>query len=315
MTTREVEHETTVGAPAAAVYRFIADVVNWPRIFPPTIHVDQVEHTGAEERIRIWATAHGEAKNWTSRRTLDPEGLRITFRQEISTPPVAAMGGAWIIEPLGDNQARVRLTHDYRAVDDDPEGLAWIDEAVDRNSRSELAALRTNVEAAHAAEDLTFSFTDSVTVTGAAKDLFDFVNEADQWAERLPHVASVRLTEDTPGLQTLEMDTRAKDGSTHTTKSYRVTFPHHRIAYKQVTLPALLTLHTGVWTFEETGEGTVASSQHTVSIDTDNIAAVLGPEATAADARTYVHTALSTNSLATLGHAKAYAETLAGERG
>ncbi|MEU9169828.1 aromatase/cyclase [Streptomyces sp. NPDC048420] len=315
MTTREVEHEITVGAPAAAVYRLIADVVNWPRIFPPTIHVDQVEHTGAEERIRIWATAHGEAKHWTSRRTLDPERLRITFRQEISTPPVAAMGGAWIIEPLGDHQARVRLTHDYRAVDDDPEGLAWIDEAVDRNSRSELAALRTNVEAAHAAEDLTFSFTDSVTVTGAAKDLFDFVNEADRWAERLPHVASVRLTEDTPGLQTLEMDTRAKDGSTHTTKSYRVTFPHHRIAYKQVTLPALLTLHTGVWTFEETGQGTVASSQHTVSLNTDNIAAVLGPEATVADARTYVHTALSTNSLATLGHAKAYAETLAGERG
>ncbi|MGW2825844.1 aromatase/cyclase [Streptomyces sp. NPDC001443] len=315
MTTREVEHEITVGAPAAAVYRLIADVVNWPRIFPPTIHVDRVEHTGAEERIRIWATAHGEAKNWTSRRTLDPEGLRVTFRQEISTPPVAAMGGAWIIEPLGDNRARVRLTHDYRAVDDDPQGLAWIDEAVDRNSRSELAALCTNVEAAHAAEDLTFSFTDSVTVTGAAKDLFDFVNEADQWAERLPHVASARLTEDTPGLQTLEMDTRAKDGSTHTTKSYRVTFPHHRIAYKQVTLPALLTLHTGVWTFEETGEGAVASSQHTVSLDTDNIAAVLGPEATVADARTYVHTALSTNSLATLGHAKAYAETLAGERG
>ncbi|MBQ0850525.1 aromatase/cyclase [Streptomyces sp. NPDC057621] len=315
MTTREVEHEITVGAPAAAVYRLIADVVNWPRIFPPTIHVDQVEHTGAEERIRIWATAHGEAKNWTSRRTLDAQGLRITFRQEISHPPVAAMGGAWIIEPLGDHKARVRLTHDYRAVDDDPEGLAWIDEAVDRNSRSELAALRTNVEAAHAAEDLTFSFTDSVTVTGAAKDLFDFVNEADRWAERLPHVASVRLTEDTPGLQTLEMDTRAKDGSTHTTKSYRVTFPDRRIAYKQVTLPALLTLHTGVWTFEETGEGTVASSQHTVSLNTDNITAVLGPEATVADARTYVHTALSTNSLATLGHAKAYAETLAGERG
>ncbi|WP_046729403.1 aromatase/cyclase [Streptomyces humi] len=315
MTTREVEHEITVSAPAAAVYRLIADVVNWPRIFPPTIHVDRVEHTGAEERIRIWATARGQAKHWISRRTLDPDVLRISFRQEISAPPVAAMAGAWIIEPLGDHQARVRLTHDYRAVDDDPEGLAWIDEAVDRNSRSELAALRTNVEAAHAAEDLTFSFTDSVTVTGAAKDLFDFVDEADRWAERLPHVASVRLTEDTPGLQTLEMDTRAKDGSTHTTKSYRVTFPHHRIAYKQVTLPALLTLHTGVWTFEETGDGTVASSQHTVSLNTDNIAAVLGPEATVADARTYVHTALSTNSLATLGHAKAYAETLAGERG
>ncbi|XMA39271.1 aromatase/cyclase [Streptomyces albogriseolus] len=308
MTTRQVEHEITVEAPAAAVYRLIAEVENWPRIFPPTIHVDHVERSTGEERIRIWATANGEAKNWTSRRTLDPERLRITFRQEVSTPPVAAMGGAWVIEPLSGDSARIRLLHDYRAVDDDPAGLRWIDEAVDRNSRAELAALKTNVELAHAAEDLTFSFEDTVHIAGSAKDAYDFVDEAGLWAERLPHVASVRFTEDTPGLQTLEMDTRAKDGSTHTTKSYRVTFPHHRIAYKQVTLPALMTLHTGLWTFTENESGVTATSQHTVTLDTENIARVLGPDATVADARAYVQGALSANSLATLGHAKDHAE-------
>ncbi|MBT3165340.1 SRPBCC family protein [Streptomyces sp. Vc74B-19] len=308
MTTRQVEHEITVEAPAAAVYRLIAEVENWPRIFPPTIHVDHVERSTGEERIRIWATANGEAKNWTSRRTLDPERLRITFRQEVSTPPVAAMGGAWVIEPLSGDSARIRLLHDYRAVDDDPAGLRWIDEAVDRNSRAELAALKTNVELAHAAEDLTFSFEDTVHIAGSAKDAYDFVDEAGLWAERLPHVASVRFTEDTPGLQTLEMDTRAKDGSTHTTKSYRVTFPHHRIAYKQVTLPALMTLHTGLWTFTENESGVAATSQHTVTLNTENIARVLGPDATVADARAYVQGALSANSLATLGHAKDHAE-------
>ncbi|NEC93310.1 SRPBCC family protein, partial [Streptomyces sp. SID12501] len=144
---------------------------------------------------------------------------------------------------------RVRLLHDYRAIDDDPASLAWIDEAVDRNSRTELAALKTNVELAHAAEDLTFSFEDTVQIDGSAKDVFDFVNRADLWPERLPHVAVVRLTEDTPGLQELEMDTtHSKDGATHTTKSYRVTFPHEKIAYKQTVLPALMTLHTGYWT-------------------------------------------------------------------
>ncbi|GHE66422.1 aromatase/cyclase [Streptomyces thermocarboxydus] len=308
MTTRQVEHEITVGAPAAAVYRLIADVENWPRIFPPTIYVDHVERSAGEERIRIWATANGEAKNWTSRRTLDPDGLRITFRQEVSAPPVAAMGGAWVIEPLSDDSARIRLLHDYRAVDDDPAGLRWIDEAVDRNSRAELAALKTNVELAHAAEDVTFSFEDTVQIAGSSKDAFDFVDEAGLWAERLPHVASVRFTEHSPGLQTLEMDTLAKDGSTHTTKSYRVTFPHHRIAYKQVTLPALMTLHTGLWTFTENGSGVAATSQHTVTLNTENIARVLGPDATVADARAYVQGALSTNSRATLGHAKDHAE-------
>jgi len=307
---REVEHDIVVSAPAEAVYRLIAEVQNWPRIFPPTIYVDHLERGEREERIRIWATANGEPKNWSSRRTLDPEGLRVGFRQEVSTPPVAAMGGAWVIEPLPDGGSRIRLLHDYRAVDDDPAGLEWIDQAVDRNSRSELAALKTNVEAAHAAEDLTFSFEDSVQVDGSAKDVYDFINEAGKWAERLPHVATVRLDEDMPGLQTLEMDTRAKDGSTHTTKSYRVCFPHQGIAYKQVTLPALMTLHTGYWTFAENedGGGVTASSQHTVVLNTDNIAKILGDEATVADAREYVHSALSNNSKATLGHAKDYAE-------
>ncbi|MFE3271242.1 aromatase/cyclase, partial [Streptomyces sp. NPDC059215] len=307
MTTREVEHEITIAAPAPAVYRLLAEVTNWPRIFPPTIHVDQVERNGSEERIRIWATANGEAKNWTSRRTLDPEGLRITFRQEIPAPPVAAMGGTWIIEPLGDDASRVRLLHDYRAIDDDPHDLLWIDQAVDRNSRSELDALKKNVELAHAAEEATFSFEDTVLVDGSAKDVYAFLNEAHLWPERLPHVSTVRLHEDTPGLQTLEMDTRAKDGSLHTTKSYRVTFPHHRIAYKQTTLPALMTLHTGHWTITETDEGVTATSQHTVTLDTTTIHTVLGPHATLDDARTYVHTALSTNSRATLTHAKTHA--------
>ncbi|MGY5012792.1 aromatase/cyclase [Streptomyces sp. 900105755] len=305
---KEVEHEITVSAPAAEVYRLIADVANWPRIFPPTIYVDHLERSGNEELIGIWATANGEAKNWTSRRVLDPEGLRITFRQTVSTPPVASMGGTWIIEPAGEGASRVRLLHDYTAVGDDPAGLAWIDEAVDRNSRSELAALKTNVELATASEELTFSFEDTVRVDGAAKDLYDFVNEADRWSERLPHVATVRLTEDTPGLQTLEMDTRAKDGSTHTTKSYRVCLDGRRIAYKQTTLPALMNLHTGYWTFRETDEGTFASSQHTVVLRPENIAKILGPEAGVAEAREYVQGALSTNSRATLNHAKAYAE-------
>ncbi|MFG2130875.1 aromatase/cyclase [Streptomyces sp. NPDC048751] len=305
---REVEHEITVSAPAVAVYRLIAEVANWPRIFPPTIHVDQVERGAGSERIRIWATANGEAKNWTSRRTLDEGARRIDFRQEISTPPVAAMGGAWIVEERDAATSRVRLLHDYRAVDDDPASLEWIEQAVDRNSRSELAALKENVERAHATADLTFSFEDTVQIAGSAKDAYDFINEAQHWAERLPHVASVRLTEDTPGLQTLEMDTRAKDGSTHTTKSHRVCFPDRKIAYKQVTLPALMTLHTGVWTFEETESGVTATSQHTVVLNTENISRVLGPDADVPRARDYVRTALSTNSRATLQHAKEYAE-------
>lgn len=306
---KEVEHEIMISAPADAVYRLIADVENWPRIFPPTIHAERVELTGDTERIRIWATANGAAKNWTSRRVLDPALRRIEFRQEVSTPPVAAMGGTWIVETISAEECKVRLLHDYRAVDDDPEGLKWIDEAVDRNSLSELAALKANVEKIVGPnEDLLLSFEDTIRIQGSLKDVYDFLNEAALWKERLAHVARVELTEDEPGLQVLEMDTRTKDGSTHTTKSVRVCFPHHKIVYKQTTLPALMSLHTGYWLFEEAGDSVYATSQHTVVINTENIKAVLGEQAGVPEARDFVKKALSGNSGDTLRYAKDHAE-------
>ncbi|MFD7291885.1 aromatase/cyclase [Streptomyces sp. NPDC059897] len=309
MTVREVEHGITVQAPATDVYRLLAEVENWPRLFPPNVHVEYLEREAGHERIRIWATANGEAKNWTSLRELDPEALRITFRQEVSAPPVAEMSGTWIVEPQGPDETRLRLLHTYRAVDDDPDGLTWIDQAVDRNSREELPGLKDGLEQASANAELTLSFVDSVRVEGSAKDLYDFVNEADRWTERLPHVSEVRLTEDTPGLQVLRMDTKAVDGSTHTTESIRVCFPHHKIAYKQTTLPALMALHTGYWEFRDGDDGSVTvSSQHTVVLNADNITKVLGPDAGVPEARDFVRKALGANSRATLEHAKSYAE-------
>ncbi|MGH4011340.1 MAG: aromatase/cyclase [Pseudonocardiaceae bacterium] len=305
---REVTHEISVSAPADAVYQLIADVGNWPRIFPPSVHVDQIERTGSQERIRIWATANGEAKTWTSRRRLDPEALRVEFRQEVSQPPVGAMGGAWVIERVSDTESRVRLLHDYRAVDDDPDKLAWIDRAVDRNSAAELAALKANAELAGAAEELLLSFEDAVHVDGPAKDVYDFINEAQWWSERLPHVARVSLREDSPRLQLLEMDTRTRDGSVHTTTSVRVCFPHRKIVYKQIVVPALMTVHTGYWLLAETDSGVRATSQHTVVLNPANITKMLGDGAGVEDARQFVRSALSANSLATLDHAKKYAE-------
>ncbi|AYC43050.1 aromatase/cyclase [Streptomyces griseorubiginosus] len=306
----ESRHEIKISAPAETVYRMLAQAEDWPRLFPPNIYVDQVERGEREERIRIWATAGDTVKNWTSRRILDPENLRIRFRQEVSTPPVAAMGGTWHIEALPSGDALVRLDHDYQAVD--TESLAWLDEVVDGNSRSELENLRAIAESEGATDERTCSFEDTIAISGSAADVYEFIDRADLWTDRLPHVLAVRLEEPAPGVQTLEMDTLSKDGSSHTTKSYRVCLPHHRIAYKQVTLPALITLHTGRWTITPTEDGVTASSQHTFTVNTENIAKILGADATLQDAIGYVRTALSTNSMATLGLAKSFAEGRAG---
>lgn len=306
---REVEHQTTVRAPASAAYALIADVDNWPWLFPPSVHVQRLHVSGSAESVRIWATANGEIKSWTSRRVLEPAAMRVRFRQETSSPPVAAMGGTWIVEEISAHESRVRLLHDFRAVDDNPRALDWIERAVDRNSRSELAALKTSAELATGPHDVVMTFEDTVSVDGSAADVYDFLNEAHLWAERLPHVARSELVEEPPGVQLLEMDTRTKDGSMHTTRSVRVCFPHRLIAYKQIGLPALMTAHLGQWRLEESRGEVRVTSEHTVVINEENIAAVLGEEADLAQASTFVRNALSTNSLATLGHAKRYAES------
>ncbi|HEX4831804.1 MAG TPA: aromatase/cyclase [Trebonia sp.] len=303
----QAAHEVRIAAPADAVYRLLADVANWPRIFPPTIHVDRIGQSGQAERIRIWATANGEVKSWTSGRALDPERLRIDFRQEASAPPVAAMGGAWQVEALSPGECVVHLAHDYQAVDAGQ--LAWIDQAVDRNSRAELAALKAQAELGHDQAGAICSFEDAVRINGRAEDVYDFINEADRWPQRLPHVVAVRLREDVPGLQVLEMDTKSQDGSVHATKSYRVAFPHQRIVYKQVTRPALMSLHTGYWTVTGDKAGVTASSQHTFAVSPASIEPVLGPGAGVADAVAYVRAALSANSQATLEAARLYAES------
>ncbi|WP_330305235.1 MULTISPECIES: aromatase/cyclase [unclassified Streptomyces] len=305
---REVEHEITVSAPAATVYRLIADVDNWPRIYPRTVYAEQVPEAGGQELVRIWATTETSFEHWTALRTLDPEHLRITFRPTGFGPPLASMDGGWVIEPLSPAESRVRLLHAFSVVDNDPGELKRIDSAVDRNSRTELADLKKSVEEAYLAEEFTFSFEDTARIAGSAEDVYDFVNEAQLWAERLPHVTEVRLDEDKPGLQTLETVTRAPDGSTQLTRSHRVCLPHRAIAYRQVTLPALLSLHTGSWTFEETATGVAASARHTVVLNTANITAILGPDATVTDARAYVRDALGGAGRAVLAHAKRYAE-------
>ncbi|MGW2584707.1 aromatase/cyclase [Streptomyces virginiae] len=309
--THRTEHRIIVAAAPEAVFGLIENVADWPVIFPPTVHAEQAERNGDTQRIRIWATANGEVKGWVSRRELDRAGLRIRFRQEVSRSPVAAMGGEWVMEPRPEGDTLVRLLHDYRAVADDPAHVEWIRQAVDRNSDKELAALRDAAEQRELRAELLLSFSDTIPVDGAAKDVYDFVDRADRWPDRLPHVARVKLTEDVPQQQILEMDTRTADGSTHTTRSVRICFPYERIVYKQLLTPALMTAHTGEWTIREDGARTLITSTHTVVINPEPITRILGAHAGVAEARAFVREALGRNSTTTMLHAKKYAEDIA----
>ncbi|WP_344628673.1 aromatase/cyclase [Streptomyces glaucosporus] len=314
--TRVTEHTVVVGAPADTVYGLVADVSAWPQVFGPTVHVEVLKEESDEQLLRIWATAGDQVRSWTSHRILNARTRTVSFRQVVSAHPVASMGGEWRIESDDDGGSRVVLLHDYTAVDDDPEAVALIEQAIDRNSRAELAALRNSAEAGPGEDEIRFTFSDSVDIDGSAEDVFAFLDRADLWPARLPHVARIDLAEapsDGGGstVQRMDMDTRSPDGSLHNTMSVRVCFPdRHTIVYKQLRVPVVMSGHTGRWVIEPHGKGVRATSWHTVTLDPEGVRRLLGPRATLAEARAKVRQALGANSTTTLRHAKQFAENL-----
>ncbi|MER7312133.1 MULTISPECIES: aromatase/cyclase [Streptomyces] len=308
-TSHRAVHGTEIDAPANRVYSLIRDAAEWPRYFTPTVHVERTELDARSERLRIWATANGEVKHWTSHRTLDSGGLRVRFRQEVCSPPVAAMSGEWVLRERPGGRCELTLHHTFAAVDDRPEDVEWITTATDRNSRTELANVKALVERPESDTELLFSFKDSETVHGPAEAVYAFLAEAGKWPDRLPHVSRLDLTEPFDGAQVMTMVTRTNDGSEHTTESVRVCFPgERRIVYKQIGCPPLMTLHTGEWSIRDTGDGLLVTSQHTIRINESAIPGVLGADATVADARARVRAAVGGNSAATLALARRFAE-------
>lgn len=302
------EHTRVVSAPARALYGLVADVTLWPAVFGPSVHVQHLERSEDRETFEIWAQVNGNVAHWTSRRLLDPARLYVSFRQERPFAPLTSMGGGWLFRPLPDGRTEVVLRHRFSVADDAPDAVAGLLAALDHNSGEELAALARVAELGHPVEDVVFSFTDVVPLRNSPQAAYDFVNRADLWAERLPHVSRVRLTEDVPGVQHLEMDTVTADGSAHTTRSVRICRAPSWIAYKQHVLPRLLTGHSGLWTFTDGPDGPVATARHTVAIDPSAVDEIVGEGATLADARRFVRDALGRNSMTTMTHAAAHAE-------
>ncbi|MFJ9646100.1 aromatase/cyclase [Streptomyces sp. NPDC101206] len=305
-------HEVSLAAPAGVVHGLVADAAKWPLYFPPNVHVEQIESDGSRERLRMWATANGQVKSWTSRRTLDPARHRIDFRQEVPAAPLESMGGSWIIEPRGTDACRLVLLHDFTVAGDDADDVAWVERATDTNSRAELDTVKRLAEGFGRLDDLELSFEDSVRVDAPAELVYEFLHRVQDWPERIPHVSRLDVTEPEPGVQVMSMDTLTADGRSHTTESVRVCFPQaRRIVYKQTATPLLMAAHTGEWSLTEDATGLTVTSQHSVILREENITAVLGADATVADCRRYVREALGRNSTATLDLAKAHAEAQA----
>jgi aromatase len=294
------QHVVSVDSDAASVFARLEDVSRWAEMFEPTIHGCELARRDNVQTIQLWATANGEPKTWVSDRIIDRDRHTIGFAHSVTSPPVAEMSGQWSVVPRGEHACTVQLQHTYRAVDDDEESLAWIEQAVDTNSRKELEALKTACEREQDSGSAPFSFVDEVQTDADPRLVFAFLDRGDRWAERLEHVAEVSMQEYPGGLQFLRMSTRTPDNDTHVTESFRLSQGPAVLRYKQTTLPRLLSLHTGVWTISPAGEKWRVSSAHTVAIRTNAVTDVLGADATVEQAQTLARRNLGDNSRRTL---------------
>ncbi|MFF1675653.1 aromatase/cyclase [Streptomyces sp. NPDC058256] len=302
-------HKVHVSAPAGVVYALIADAVNWPLHFAPSIHVERLEFDGERERLRTWCFLDGRLKSWTSWRHLDPVKRRVEFRQELPAAPLSALGGTVSVTPLGPHSSELELLYDFSVTGGLPDDVAWAERATDGHGRIQLAGLKAVAERWTRLDELVLTFEESVHVNGPAELVYDFLYRAGDWPQTVPHVTRAHLTEDVPGVQRMTMETLTEYG-THTTDSVRICFPHaERIVYKQTATPTLLEAHTGEWSVVPDERGVTVTAQHTVVLREESIAAELGAHASLAQARRHVREALGRDCRVLLAHAKQHAES------
>lgn len=304
-------HTICVAAPPRAVYRLIADASRWPHLFPAFVHVERTDEGGSEERLRLWAVGNGAVRNWTSRRSLDRDGLRIRFRQESPAPPVASMAGEWVFVPLPGEETSVVLLHEFRAIGDDPVNTALIKQAIDRNSTAELAALKNTAELGDRISLLVHSFAESVTIAAEPEPVYDFLYRAHEWPRRLSHVSRLVLDEAVPNVQTLEMDSGDPGGTVTTTRLVRVCFPYRSIRYKQTQPPAGVSAHVGEWRLYPTAEGVGVTAYNTLMMRPDQADDAVARRGAVERTGNMIREALRRNCMAVLLHAKDAAEAAA----
>lgn len=298
-----------VAVPAGVVYAVLADAVRLPLCFSASVHVERLEFDSERERLRVWSLLDGQLRSWTASRRLDPVERRIEFWQERSTSPLDSMTGALSVRGHGPRDAELELQYGFSTTGDLPDDAAWAAWCADLNLRIQLADLKRFAEQWTRLDELALSFEDSIRINGPAELAYDFLYRAGDWAELVPHVARVGLTEDAPGVQRMTVETLTEHGS-QTTESVRICFPHAgRIIYKRTVVAELLAAHTGEWSIVPDETGVTVTGKQSVVLREENITAVLGEGADLARARQHVRAALGSECLALLTLAKQHAES------
>ncbi len=263
---REAVHQAEIDAPADLLYDLIADATVATMIFPTTVCVEHAERGTDEEHLRIWAAFGDELRNWTSHRLLRPGARSVIFQQDSPEPPVAFMRGQWHFDPLGDDTTKVTLSHEYRAVGDSPDGVAWIEKLADRTSRGQLAALGAFAALGRPA-DARLSTAESAQLRCGPEAAYAFMRDPAGWPGLLPGLEHVSLCREKGDMQLFDLMVRDDAGSLRKTRLARVCAADGSgITFKDLVPLAPIAAHTGRWRFDKTPGGTRVRVEHHLAV-------------------------------------------------
>ncbi len=152
--------------------------------------------------------------------------------------------------------------------------------------------------------------TDAVEVAAAPEAVYEALHDVRRWPGFLAHVERVELSQDSDGMQMVEMDTRESNGGVLTLRTARVALRPRALVYKQLLLPPVGRSHHVRWhlTPSGTGGGTTVTSEQSVVIDPAGASRMLGEGTGIEEVRAFIQRELSAKVRLLLEGTKAHVE-------
>ena len=245
-----------VAAPAAFVYRLLADARLWPLLTPGHLHAERIDFDGVQERLWTWELAPDRLRCTQARRVLDPRARSIGFEQHSPGRPGSRAAGHWSVEPLGPRRSLLTLHQERRG----PHSLETAPGA-------QLDWVRRAAEHWADLDELLFSFEERTYVPGPAEVVHGFLYRVRDWAALRSQVVRAQVRQYQPGLQVATVDSAAGPLGRRpvTVETAWLCFPHAgRILHKDLRSPAPIAAHTGEWSLEPDRHGVTVTASHRV---------------------------------------------------
>lgn len=141
-----VRHTTRIAMSPRNVFELVANVDRWRALLDSLVSVEHLGFDGVCERVRFSKRVNGVTQGMNMMLELNPKRMQVRFRHVDVLPPLASMGGLWLVLPKGRSSSMVALDHYYRVTDNSPVTAARVEAQIAEESTSMLTALRDTAD-------------------------------------------------------------------------------------------------------------------------------------------------------------------------